>query len=90
MIRSGMSKYERGMELRRIAQQQLTALNNVNIEKSYQKMMGTYKEPKKMENKAPTPSVLRLAQDIVNPELSAINKALKQALNHDQKEEKSK
>lgn len=39
MIRSGMSKVERAQELRNIAQQQLKAINHIDIEKSYRKMI---------------------------------------------------
>jgi hypothetical protein len=78
MIRSGMSKYDRGMELRRIAQQQIAALNGINPHNSGKK---TIEQPKKV-------NILQKAQEIANPELSTFNKALKHALNYNPKEDK--
>jgi hypothetical protein len=85
MIRSGMSKYERGIELRRIAQQQLRALNDVNIEKSYNKMLGIQSDDKPIRNSKPLPP-LKAAKEIVERDLSPFDKALKKALDYNPKD----
>ena len=66
MIRSGMGKYERGMELRKIAQQQIKALNEINPQNSHKKVVDP--PQKKL---AP----LRAADELMHPDRTEFNKS---------------